>query len=598
MVYRLFGDDRGDDSSQPFIDEFDCIIIDECHRGYNLDREMSERELRFRDHDDYVSKYRRVIDYFDAMTIGLTATPALHTSNIFKESIYTYRYQTAVVDGFLVDQLPTIKITTQLTAEGLHFEAGDQLQILDPRTGDIDFAHTPDELDFEIDSFNKAVLTEGFNHAVCQDLAERIDPDEPGKTLIFCVSEVHAQKVARELAAAYAESGRPQTDNAIKVITGYTDDTNGWLRRFKNEKKPSIAITVDYLTTGIDVPEITNLVFLRRVRSRILYEQMKGRATRLCDEINKTAFRVFDYVQLSDALEAFTDMKPVVQNPNITLEQTFRELTTATDPDFLALSHGQFITKLNAKLKRLTQDGAREFEELAGTSPEEFLKTLRDQSPEESASWLGDKEGVIRQLSTLSFVTKGVIYDDTPDSVILVEQSEATESDYLQDFEHYVNASLDSMDALRIVTQRPRELTRKALTELRQQLAREGYRTETLQRAWAKKTNQDIAASIIGFIRQAALGEPLVPYEERVKQALHTIYERHQWNAEQERWLKRIGKNLIQDQNVADPQNLDDAPAFQRFGGFGRINDTHFDGRLRDVLAELNDEVWRFDEGA
>ena len=67
---------------------------------------------------------------------------------------------------------------------------------------------------------------------------------------------------------------------------------------------------------------------------------------------------------------------------------------------------------------------------------------------------------------------------------------------------------------------------------------------------------------------------------------------------EQERWLKRIGKNLIQDQNVADPQNLDDAPAFQRFGGFDRINDTHFDGRLKDVLAELNDEVWRLDEGA
>ncbi len=595
MVRRVFD---VEDGNKPAIDEFDCIIVDECHRGYNLDREMSEVELEYRDQNDYISKYRRVLDYFDAMTIGLTATPALHTTDIFREPVYTYRYQTAVIDGFLVDQDPPIKISTQLGEQGLHFEQGAQLALLDATTGELDFAHTPDELDFEIDSFNKAVITDGFNEAVCRDIAERIDPDSPGKTLIFCVSEVHAQMVCDELKRAYAEQGSPMTDTAIKVLTGYTDDAEGWLRRYKNEKKPAIAITVDYLTTGVDVPEIVNLVFLRRVRSRILYEQMKGRATRLCDEINKTAFRIYDYVNLYDALESVTDMKPVVQTPNISLEQTFEELTAAENLEFLQLAHRELIGKLTRKLKRLTDDGKQRFKELAGMSPKEFLENLRDREPEEAAAWMQDKGGVVRQVPRLPFETKGVIYDDTPDVVIGAEEVELARADFLEEFEQYVQANLDSMDALRIVTQRPRELTRESLRELRQRLAQDGYHTETLQKAWAQKTNQDIAASIIGFIRQAALGEPLVPYAERVKHALHAIYQRHQWSSEQKRWLERIGKNLIKDQNVADPENLDEAPAFQRYGGFQRINESYFDGRLKDVLAELNDEVWNYDERA
>ncbi|MFW6058147.1 MAG: type I restriction-modification system endonuclease, partial [Persicimonas sp.] len=462
MVYRVFD---GDEGKKPPIDDFDCIIVDECHRGYNLDREMSEVELEYRNQDDYISKYRRVLDYFDAMTIGLTATPALHTSDIFKEPVYTYRYGTAVIDGFLVDQDPPIRIKTDLGEHGLHFEEGQQLKLLDTATGELDFAHTPDELDFEIDSFNRAVITDGFNRAICSELADHIDPDAPGKTLVFCVSEAHAQMVVSELFAAYAEAGRPVTDNAIKVITGYTDDAEGWLRRYKNEKKPSIAITCDYLTTGIDVPEIVNLVFLRRVRSRILYEQMKGRATRLCDEINKTSFRIYDYVDLYDALEQVTDMKPVVQRPNLSIEQVYEELTTAEDLDHLQLAHQELIGKLSRRLKRLSDDGERRFDELAGMSSEEFLEKIRDREPEEAAAWLRDQGGVVRQIPELPIETSGVIYDDTPDEVVRIEEVEVDEADYLEEFEQYVRAHLDSMEALQIVTRRPRELTRRALLE-------------------------------------------------------------------------------------------------------------------------------------
>ena len=94
------------------------------------------------------------------------------------------------------------------------------------------------------------------------------------------------------------------------------------IRSFRNDADPKIAVTVDLLTTGIDVPSITNLVFLRRVNSRILYEQMIGRATRLCPEIGKEVFRIFDAVDLYPHLQNLTDMKPVVVNPSISFDAT------------------------------------------------------------------------------------------------------------------------------------------------------------------------------------------------------------------------------------------------------------------------------------
>lgn len=114
-------------------------------------------------------------------------------------------------------------------------------------------------------------------------------------------------------------------------ITGAADRPQQLIRRFKNERMPSVAVTVDLLTTGIDVPEITNLVFVRRVNSRILFEQMLGRATRRCDEIDKQTFRVFDAVRLFEALAAVNTMRPVVVDPNFTFADLVDHLLAAED---------------------------------------------------------------------------------------------------------------------------------------------------------------------------------------------------------------------------------------------------------------------------
>jgi type I restriction enzyme R subunit len=138
------------------------MVIDECHRGYLLDRELSDAELSFRSQDDYISKYRRVLEYFDAVKIGLTATPALHTAEIFGDPIYRYSYRDAVVDGFLIDHEPPIRIETELSRGGISFAKDEQLELLDTRTGEIDLAHAPDEITFEVDEFNKKVVMISF----------------------------------------------------------------------------------------------------------------------------------------------------------------------------------------------------------------------------------------------------------------------------------------------------------------------------------------------------------------------------------------------------------------------------------------------------
>jgi type I restriction enzyme R subunit len=164
------------------VDQYDCIVVDECHRGYLLDQELSETELTFRDFNDYISKYRRVLDYFDAVKIGLTATPALHTTQIFGEPVYTYSYREAVIDGWLIDHEPPYRIKTALSEDGIVWNPGDQMEFFDPKTGQLDLVHAPDTVRIDVEQFNRRVVTENFNKVVCEYLAENIDPALPGKT--------------------------------------------------------------------------------------------------------------------------------------------------------------------------------------------------------------------------------------------------------------------------------------------------------------------------------------------------------------------------------------------------------------------------------
>ena len=177
MVKRII---YNSEETIPSITDFDLVIIDEAHRGYTLDKEMSEEEILYRDQKDYQSKYRFIMDYFDAVKIALTATPALHTTKIFGEPVFKYTYREAVIDGYLVDHDAPHKLVTKLSSEGIHYKAGDEIVIYDPVTGEVTNSELlEDELNFDIESFNRKVVNENFNRAVLEEIARIIDPVNP-----------------------------------------------------------------------------------------------------------------------------------------------------------------------------------------------------------------------------------------------------------------------------------------------------------------------------------------------------------------------------------------------------------------------------------
>ncbi|WP_183311241.1 type I restriction-modification system endonuclease [Devosia subaequoris] len=584
-----------DASEAPPVDQYDLMVIDECHRGYLLDRELSETELSFRGQDDYISKYRRVLEYFDAVKIGLTATPALHTTDIFGEPIYRYSYREAVIDGFLIDHEPPIRIETALARDGIGFAGGEAVEYLAPATGEIDTATLPDEIHFEVDQFNKQVITPEFNRVVAEELAKHIDPALPGKTLIFAATDAHADIIVSAIKTALFDAYGEIDDAAVRKITGSVDKVQMLIRSFRNDTNPKIAVTVDLLTTGIDVPKITNLVFLRRVNSRILYEQMIGRATRKCDEIGKEVFRIFDAVDLYPHLQNLTDMKPVVVNPLISFEQLVGEMIGATDDAQRETIRDQIAVKLRRRLKKLPDDARQRFEAVAGEPPEAMLERLLSGNAPDLATWLKDRAaiGAILDWQAEGDNPRYIPISRHADEVVAVTRGYGDADkpeDFLDSFSAFVRDNLNTIAALKLVVQRPRDLTRADLKELRLALDRKGFSEANLRRAWADAKNEEIAASIIGFVRQAAIGDPLVPYEDRVRVAMRSIMASRQWTEPQRRWLKRIGEQ-IEKEVVVDREAIDKEP-FMADGGFNRLNKV-FGGELETILAGINEEMWK-----
>ena len=594
----------GDDPPPP-VDCYDCIVVDECHRGYNLDLDMTDAQLGYRSEQDYISKYSRVLDHFDAVKIGLTATPALHTTELFggpdRLPIFQYSYRQAVIDGYLIDHEPPFRIVTALAEDGMHWSQGETLKILHTKTSTVELFSTPDNVDVEVEEFNRNVITEPFNRVVCQALAKQIDPSLPGKTLIFCATDMHADMVVGLLKEAFTDQYGSVEDDAVMKITGAADKPMQLIRKFKNERLPSVAVTVDLLTTGIDVPEIVNLVFIRRVRSRILYEQMLGRATRLCKDLfgdgqPKERFMVYDAVDIYSALAPYTSMKPVVTRPNILFKQLVQELAYIDGTETLNEIKDELVAKLQQKKRALNDERLEAFVTLAGMKPEALIKTLRQLAPRQIAEWFQERPLLIAFLDSGSGTGDSdptMLISDIADSLRRTERGYGTAKkpvDYLESFREFITANINLIPALLIVTQRPRDLTRKQLRELMLELDKAGFTETALRTAWRETTNQDIAATIIGHIRHVANGSPLVPYRDRVARAMQKILSSRPWTPPQRKWLERIGKQL-EVETIVDHEALDRGE-FQSQGGFTRLNKI-FDGHLQELLNELTETIWQ-----
>lgn len=603
MVKRILYNE-GD--TMPAVTDFDLVIIDEAHRGYILDKEMGEDELLYRDQIDYQSKYRSVVEYFDAIKIALTATPALQTTEIFGQPVYKYTYREAVIEGYLVDHDAPHQLTTKLSKEGIHYKKGDIVTRYDSITGEITNSELlDDELDFDVDKFNRQVITEPFNKAVLAEIARDIDPETPevqGKTLIYAVDDQHADLIVKILKDIYTETG---VDNdAIMKITGSVGGGNKKkieeaIQRFKNERYPSIVVTVDLLTTGIDVPEITTLVFMRRVKSRILFEQMLGRATRLCPEIHKTHFEIYDPVGVYDSLDEVNTMKPVVVNPTATFTQLLEGLEVLTDEKQVQNQINQIIAKLQRKKQNMSSKAMEHFISLSGGyKPTQFIANIQScDSPSEAKKQLlacGELFEMLDQSKPNG--GRSVVISKHEDELLEHTRGYGNGSkpeDYLDAFAMYVKTKMDEIAALNIVCTRPKELTRDSLKSLRLTLDREGFTTQQLNTAISQMTNQEITADIISLIRRYAIGSALISHEARIKRAIDKLKKAHNFSKQELNWIARMEKYLIEE-SVLNVTVFDEDGRFKSQGGFNKINKV-FGNKLENIVFELNEYL--YDDG-
>ncbi|MDO5978991.1 type I restriction-modification system endonuclease [Flavivirga spongiicola] len=591
MVKRLF---YGNNEDVLPIDTYDCIIVDEAHRGYLQDRELDDEELNFKDQRDYVSKYRMVVDYFDAFTVGLTATPALHTTEIFGHPVYTYSYREAVIDGYLIDHEPPNIIKTKLSEEGITWKKGEKPKVYikeDNRIEELD--ELEDELNIDIEGFNKMVITESFNRTVAQQLVKEIDPEGDEKTLIFAAKDEHADLIVQLLKEEYENIGIDVPDDAIAKITGKSYKPQELVTRYKNEKFPSIAVTVDLLTTGIDVPPICNLVFLRRIKSRILYEQMLGRATRRCDDIGKEVFNIFDAVKLYESLEVFSSMKPVVTNPKTSFTQLIDEFDDIESNVRAKKQLEQIISKLQRKKTKIIGQNEEIFKyNTEGKDPEAFINMLKNIEEHSIASSLSKYDQLWRFLDEFIPQPRAQYVSEHDDEYLGSERGYGKgqkPEDYLNSFKIFLEQNLNKVAALQIICTKPKELDRHSLKELKLLLDQKGFNSRNLNAAWKDSKNEDIVADIISYIRTLALGSTLISHEERIRNAVDKVRSMKDWNKIQLKWIDRFEKQLIQE-TIIKIEDLNKDP-FMSDGGFKRLNKI-FEHQLKDVIETLNDNLY------
>lgn len=602
MLKRLL---YNDEERQPSVTDYDLIVIDEAHRGYLLDKEMGEDELLYRDQLDYQSKYRMVIEYFDAVKIALTATPALHTTQIFGKPVFKYTYREAVIEGYLVDYDAPHKIKTQFNTEGIKYNKGETLALYDPVTHEITNSEVlQDEMNFDVEKFNKQIITPSFNRTVLEEITRDIDPEDvmQGKTLIYAVDDEHADLIVKILKEIYTNYG---IDNdAIMKITGSVAGGNKRkvqeaIKRFKNERFPSIAVTVDLLTTGIDVPEITTLVFMRRVKSRILFEQMLGRATRLCPKINKTHFEIYDPVGVYDSLEEVNTMQPVSADPKTTFAQLLDGLEVLEDEAHIKNAVAQIIAKLQRVKRRLTKEEVNEFKDLAaGLTVEGFIQKIESLPAAEARNTLLMEASLLEMLDDKhghGGYTK--VISDKQDKFLIRERgfgkNEQRPEDYLEAFEDFVKNNVNEIAALNIICTRPKELTRETLKSLRMALAQNGFTTQQLNTAVSEITSEEITADIISLVRRYAIGSPLVSHQARIRRAVDKLKKAHNFSRVELNWLNRI-ENYLLNESVMNVKVFDEDERFKTNGGYKRLNQI-FRNNLEGIITELNEYL--YDDG-
>ncbi|MBN1888993.1 MAG: DEAD/DEAH box helicase family protein [Thermoflexales bacterium] len=577
-----------DESDAPVLNipihAFDVIVADECHRGYTASE---------------MGKWRQALKHFDAIQVGLTATPAVHTVSYFGDIAYRYEYDRAVSEGYLVDYDPIV-VSSEIAAKGAFLHPGEEVSLQDRETGQLRFEMLEDERELPAATLDTEWAAPDRDRKIVQEIAHHLRQQEQErkhfpKTLIFAHNDLpHVSHADRLVALLRDEFDRG--DAFVCKITGSpsVDRPLQRIREFRNRPEPGVVVTVDLLSTGVDIPALECIVFLRPIQSRILFEQMMGRGTRRCDEIDKTHFTVFDAVGV---LEYFAKASGFTTDPPDKPTRKIAELIQAIydnqDRDYN-------VRVLVRRLQRIAKDVSGEGREMfkrfipdrdiaafARALPqaidEDWARTMQLLRDPDFQQLLHDYPRARRFF---------VIADSAQDTVVsgylirMADGKSVRPADYLAAFEAFVRENPDHVEAIRILLDRPVDWRTDALQELRHKLAArpESFTEDRLRRAY-----QHELADIISIVKHAAKGEPLLSAEERVRRAVARVCAGKVWTLEQEKWLELIRNHLVE--NLAIDREDFGLLTFSRAGATWERVNRDFAGHLEGILAQINEAM-------
>ena len=596
------------------IETFDIIVTDEAHRSiYNL--------------------WRQVLEYFDAHLIGLTATPNKQTFGFFNRNlVMEYGHAQAVADGVNVNY-DVYRIKTEVTEAGSTVEAGYWLQVLDKPTRarrdwqlDDDFEYAPEELD-------RSVQTPDQIRTIARTLRDKWQTDlfpqrqELPKTLVFAKDDNHAEAIVGILREEFGRGN----DFAQKITYRTTGSKpEELIKAFRTSYYPRIAVTVDMIATGTDIKPVEIVVFMRSVKSRSFFEQMKGRGVRVIkdddlrgvnpgEHVHKDHFVIVDCVGVCERDK--TDSRPMDQKKSVPLDALLQAVSLGNvEPEVLS-SVAVRLARLDAQLsdaertKVANESGGLDLKALS-RGIVQALDPREDRSPQEAEATLRNAVKPLSNpaLRTLILTLKAgkelVIDTVTQDRVLEAGFSEAAREraqGIVHSFEAFIEAHRDEITALQILYNRPTKALQlkfedlKALADTLQappQLWTESQLWQAYAALDASKvkgaSRRRILTDLVSLVRYAMHQEnELVPYPERVASNFRAWMAQQQaagkgFTDEQRWWLEKMAEHIASNLGI-EAEDFGYAPFDQR-GGLGRVHQL-FGAELPKVIDELNREL-------
>lgn len=605
---------------------FDFIIIDECHRSiYNL--------------------WRQVIEYFDAYLIGLTATPDNRTYGFFHKNVVSeYDHEQAVADGVNVGNEIYV-IETERTKQGATLRADQQVERREKLSRKKRWERQDEDEAYSAKQLDRDVVNPDQIRSVVRTFRDKLPEIFPGrkevpKTLIFAKTDSHADDIIQIVREEFGESNQ----FCKKITYQAAEDPKSVLAQFRNDYYPRIAVTVDMIATGTDVRPLECLLFMRDVKSRNYFEQMKGRGTRTleADDLKKvtpsaktakTHYVIVDAIGVTKSLK--TDSQPLITKPSVSLRDlAMGVMMGARDDDTVSSLAGR-LARLD---KQLDEDDQTRIREAAGGAalteivsgligaidPDRIEEAARANSNGEEPTDQ-DRDKVRDELvGEAASVFTGPLIDlidgirrdkeqtidhDNLDNVIRAEWDGDTAENakaLAQDFESYLAENRDEIDALTIFYSQPArrsELTYAMIKEVLDKIRKDRPKLAPL-RVWQAYAHLDDykgndpsseLTALIALIRRACGIDSVVsPYSETVRKNFQSwIMSRHsgtgaKFTEQQMDWLRMIRDHIVSSFHI-ERDDLDMAP-FDAQGGLGRMYQL-FGDQMDNVISDLNEAL-------